>query len=234
MARYPRWSMVAGASLALVLGGCSDGGTPYTGRPGDAVPSQDRPTTPGNEPELDNAWQSEADDAVAVVDNFWKTHWNDSFTGAYSSPQVFGAYTPDSPQAPSCGQQPAVPDNAFYCPSEDFIAWDAGLMRDGYRTGDSWVYLVIAHEWGHAVQNRVLGLASVAHELQADCLAGATLFGSEDLEFEAGDTDELAAGLTALADETPWTNSSDHGDASERITAFSNGGRDGVEACLPT
>jgi predicted metalloprotease len=168
------------------------------------------------------------------VDTFWATHWNAYFTGTYESPEVAGAYTADSPDAPSCAGEPALPDNAFYCIGEDFLAWDAQLMADGYRSGDSWVYLVVAHEWGHAVQNRVLGLESVAQELQADCLAGATLFGSTDLEFEEGDTDELAAGLAALADDTPWTDSADHGDASERISFFDVGGQGGVEACMPT
>ncbi|MFF9117013.1 hypothetical protein ACF09Y_15680 [Streptomyces massasporeus] len=181
----------------------------------------------------DEAWMAETEDAVAVVDRFWRSHWNDHFTGAYQSPSVFGAYVAGTPEAPSCGGEPAAPQNAFYCTQGDFIAWDAALMRDGYAQGDSWVYLVVAHEWAHAVQRRVLGLKAVAAELQADCLAGATLFGSEDLVFEQGDGDELAQALAALADETPWTSSEDHGDAEQRTSAFSTGGSDGVGACLP-
>ncbi|AZM57288.1 hypothetical protein DMA15_35935 [Streptomyces sp. WAC 01529] len=168
-----------------------------------------------------------------MVDNFWSAHWNDHFTGAYTSPTVFGTYIPGTAEAPSCGGEPAVPDNAFYCTTDDFIAWDAALMSKGYEKGDAWIYLVIAHEWAHAVQNRVDGLAVEAAELQADCLAGAALYGSADLQFEDGDSDELGAALTELADDTPWTNSRDHGDAEQRINAFSTGGSDGVAACLP-
>ncbi|QGV81751.1 hypothetical protein EIZ62_28480 [Streptomyces ficellus] len=170
---------------------------------------------------------------MAVVDAFWSSHWDDHFTGTYQSPHVFGAYVAGSPEAPRCGDEAAAPGNAFYCPPGDFIAWDVTLMRDGHAQGDSWVYLVVAHEWAHAVQRRVSGLRAVAAELQADCLAGATLFGSDDLVFEEGDGEELAQALTALADETPWTRSEDHGDAAQRTTAFSNGGSGGVDACLP-
>ena len=45
-------------------------------------------------------------------------------------------------------------------------------MADGTDLiGDTWIYLVIAHEWAHAIQNRLdLGLVANGRELQADCL----------------------------------------------------------------
>lgn len=252
MGRYRGPWVVAALCVLLTLGGCSGGGggSPFVdvtsseesdagadGTSGGYATGGDTSggDTAGDDPVGgDIGWEAETESAVAAVDSFWATHWNDYFTGTYQPPQVFGAYTAGSPDAPGCGGEPALPDNAFYCTDGDFLAWDAQLMADGYGSGDSWVYLVVAHEWGHAVQNRVLGLSAVAKELQADCLAGATLFGSEDLEFEAGDTDELAAGLAALADDTPWTDSSDHGDANERISFFDEGGQGGVAACMPT
>jgi len=55
------------------------------------------------------------------------------------------------------------------------------LMGAGYqKIGRAWVYLIIAHEWGHAIQARLSRrMVSVAAELQADCLAGATLAGAQ-------------------------------------------------------
>jgi predicted metalloprotease len=110
-------------------------------------------------------------------------------------------------------------------------------MNRSQEVGDAWVYLVIAHEWGHAIQQRIsLSLNDRQSELQADCLAGATLFGAvEDgsLQLEEGDVKEIANSLTLVADETPWTNSSDHGDPFERIGAFDTGRNGGVRACLP-
>jgi hypothetical protein len=175
--------------------------------------------------------------AVDVTDRFWREAFPDAFGRPYVPPQVEGGYRGDN--GPSCGGQPSVPFNAFYCPSQDFLAWDENLMAAGYRQiGDAWVYLIIAHEWGHAIQARLQrDQVSVAAELQADCLAGATLFGAADrglVQLEPGDTEELSQTLAAVADDFPWTDESDHGDARERTSSFSRGARDGVEACLPT
>jgi hypothetical protein len=44
---------------------------------------------------------------------------------------------------------------------------------------DTRLYLVVAHEWGHAIQARLNpDIQAVRRELQADCLAGAAIFGA--------------------------------------------------------
>ena len=174
--------------------------------------------------------------AVGVTDAFWQQEFSAVFGRPYVPPQVKGGYRGDD--GPSCGGQRSVAFNAFYCPSQDFLAWDENLMAAGYRQiGDAWVYLIIAHEWGHAIQARLQrDQVPVRAELQADCLAGATLFGAAErglVELEPGDTEELSQTLAAVADDFPWTKESDHGDARERTSSFSRGARDGVEACLP-
>ncbi|MGC5014532.1 neutral zinc metallopeptidase [Streptosporangium sp. DT93] len=138
---------------------------------------------------------------------------------------------------PTCHGYPLPDDNALYCwPPYDFVAWDVDLMRMGYRQGDAWIYLIVAHEWGHAVQARIPErLVSRQIELQADCLAGATLWGAgEDgmLHFEDGDTAELAAALRQHADDTPWTDVNDHGTAAQRLSAFKRGALRGVGGCF--
>ena len=72
------------------------------------------------------------------------------------------------------------PTTRYYCVAEDYVAWDAALLVDGAdQIGDSWVYLVVAHEWGHAMQARLdPSLVAAADELQADCLGAAALFGA--------------------------------------------------------
>lgn len=182
--------------------------------------------------------QTDIATAQTATDTYWASHWNDFFDGSYTPPTVVGLYDGTNPAtAPVCGGQPLGPGNAYYCPEGDYVAWDAGLMTNGYRSGDAWPYLVVAHEWGHAIQNRLpQSLVTAAPELQADCLAGAALFGAAadgTLVFEDGDQQELVAALSALADQTPWTKSGDHGDALERVNAFSTGRQGGVEACLP-
>jgi len=173
--------------------------------------------------------------AVAAVDGFWRRHFIQLFGRPYQSPRVTGGYRGGN--GPTCAGQPALAFNAFYCPSQDFLAWDENLMDAGYqRVGDSWVYLIVAHEWGHAIQSRINRYrVSLATELQADCLAGATLAGAQRdglIRLQPGDNQELTATLTALADTYPWTNRRDHGDAQQRIASYNLGVGQGVQACL--
>jgi predicted metalloprotease len=207
---------------ALLIGGCT-GASPVQ------TPPRDEPVSTGSDSRL-----TDERDAVGAVDGFWQRHFQEQTGRRYESPQVAGGYTGTS--GPSCGGQPSVPGNAFYCPSNDFLAWDEDLMDAGFeQIGDAWVYLIIAHEWGHAIQARLQrDQVSVAAELQADCFAGATLFGAADrglLQFERGDTEELAKTLAAVADDYPWTKESDHGDARQRTSSFNDGARGGPAAC---
>lgn len=175
--------------------------------------------------------------ATNVTNSFWARNWNTFFTGTYRPPQVFGSFRRGVRQPPACGGSRTGFGNAFYCVPGDFIAWDFDLMAAGYRSGDAWVYLVIAHEWGHAVQARINRALVPRHqELQADCLAGAALHGAaaqKMLTFEEGDVAELLAALRRMGDRTPWTDVSDHGSAEQRVAFFTRGAEGGVRACLP-
>ena len=178
------------------------------------------------------------DQAPKVVDGFWSRHWSDFFTGTYTSPTVVGLYDGSDPaDTPSCGGEPLEAYNASYCPTDGSVAWDANLLVDGVdQIGDSWVYLVIAHEWGHAIQDQLdASLVAEGEELQADCLAAAALYGAAadgSLTFDMGDDAELIGSLTALADQMPWTMSSDHGDPFQRLQWFTIGRNGGVQACF--
>jgi hypothetical protein len=172
--------------------------------------------------------------AVSITDRFWSGWFGDRGL-RYVAPTVEGGYT--GTDGPSCAGEPSVPGNAYYCPTGNFLAWDEDLMRAGYtQIGDAWVYLVIAHEWGHAIQAQLPDrFVSRAVELQADCLAGAALQGAADqglVRIEPGDDEEIAQTLQAVADDYRWTDESSHGNARQRTAAFQGGVRDGVEGCL--
>jgi hypothetical protein len=191
-------------------------------------------STPGSAPIDRQAMTEDENTAVQATNTFWQNHFSELFGRAYRSPRVEGAYVGN--EGPRCAGQPPVPFNAFYCPAGDFLAWDENLMAAGYsQIGDAWVYLIIAHEWGHAIQARLdRGLVSVAAELQADCLAGVSLQGAAQdglVRIEAGDGEELQKTLIAVADDFPWTDESDHGNAQQRISAFNAGVNGGVAAC---
>jgi predicted metalloprotease len=180
----------------------------------------------------------DVEDAESAVDDYWDDHWSEFFTGDYRSPNIVGVFDgTDRDSTPDCGGVPLAPNNAYYCGLGDFLAYDIGLLERSEDLGDGFLYLVVAHEWGHAVQARLdTSLIAPRLELQADCLAGAAIYGAEAdgrLRFEEDDQEEITDSLVTLADDTPWTDVGDHGNASERIGAFNVGRDDGVEGCLP-
>jgi uncharacterized protein len=173
--------------------------------------------------------------AVNAVNQFWTRHFSEYFGRAYHAPKVIGGYTAGN--GPRCGGAPAEDFNAFYCKPSDYLAWDQALMSAGYdKIGNAWVYLIIAHEWGHAIQARVnRSLVSQAGELQADCLGAAALTGAVrdgTLQAEPTDAEQISQTLAAAADKYPWTSNRDHGDAAQRSRAFNLGKSQGVKACL--
>ena len=236
--------MVLTLLLALMLGACSvevvpsgHAAAPTTelNSPGSAS-EQAADTTVDATPGADDSNTRGGDErtAVRIVNAFWQS-WFAQQHRRYVPPRVRGGYT--GTHGPRCGGEPSVPGNAYYCPSANFLAWDENLMRAGYtQIGDAWVYMVIAHEWGHAIQGQLPDrLVSQAVELQADCLAGAALQGAAQeglVRIEPGDDEEIQQTLEAVADDYPWTNQSSHGDAQQRISAFRTGVTGGVDGCL--
>jgi predicted metalloprotease len=213
--------------VAIVAFGC--------GSTSSAPPAGPAAETAETAETVDRAAMSEDERAaVTAVDTFWRRHFSELSNQAYRKPRVSGGYTGTT--GPRCAGEPSVPLNAFYCRPGDFLAWDEDLMAAGYsQIGDAWVYLIIAHEWGHAIQARLNNdRVSVAAELQADCFAGAALQGAAQeglLTIEPGDREELARTMVAVADDFPWTKESDHGSADQRISAFTTGAKGGVTAC---
>lgn len=217
---------VLAAALVVALSAC--GVLPPAAPPAQVPRSAQAPVSDGSEMSNDERL------AVLAADAFWRRRFPDLSSAQYQPPNVVGRYS--GTNGPACGGQLSIPFNAVYCPAGDFVAWDVELMATGFeRIGDAWVYLIIMHEWGHAVQARLdRNLVSVAAELQADCFAGATLQGSvadRVIALDDGDVKELQSTLITVADEFPWTDISDHGDATQRITAFNRGTRGGVDAC---
>ena len=231
--------------LASVLTGCAIEivpGSSVPASPPTARSGPDRATDVPVDSTIDAAPGSDDSDtragdersAVSITDRFWSGWFADQGL-RYVAPTVEGGYV--GTDGPSCAGEPSAPGNAFYCPSGNFLAWDEDLMRAGYtQIGDAWVYLVIAHEWGHAIQAQLPDrFVSRAVELQADCLAGAALQGAADqqlVRIEPGDDEEIAQTLQAVADDYRWTDESSHGNARQRTAAFQAGVRDGVEGCL--
>ncbi|MGC5013723.1 neutral zinc metallopeptidase [Streptosporangium sp. DT93] len=168
-----------------------------------------------------------------------EAYWSRTFAASgltYRPITDFIAYRGDD--GPSCGEERAVPNNAFYCPAGHFIAYDENWMRELYRRmGDGSVYVIIPHEFGHAVQAQLdtAFRLNVERELQADCYAGGTLGAlvkGGSLQTEPGDEDELLVNLAAAGDPTDdWLRPDAHGTAEQRQTMFAKGYDRGTSAC---
>jgi predicted metalloprotease len=230
-----------GFLAAIALIGCARSEPPpETAQVGAAVAALQAaaPQQGSQPPPSEEELIADMDVAVQVINDYWTRHWSEFFTLTYQPPTVWGMYDSSTGGGPTCGGAPAPKVNAFYCATgEDFLAWDRQLMLQGGQFGDGWVYLIIAHEWGHAVQFRLnTSVKTQSDELQADCFAGAVLYGAVrdgTLAFEEGDEKEFANALTYLADQTPWTSQADHGSAFQRLEFFAQGKNGGVNACLP-
>jgi predicted metalloprotease len=151
----------------------------------------------------------------------------------------------------SCGQATSAV-GPFYCPADGLVYLDLGFFRELATRfgapGDFAQAYVIAHEFGHHVQN-ILGISdevgqaqqadpeganelSIRLELQADCFAG--IWGHstyEDQQLEEGDLEEGLAAAAAVGDDRiqaqtsgsirpeTWT----HGSSEQRVEWFRRG-----------
>jgi predicted metalloprotease len=107
--------------------------------------------------------------------------------------------------------------------------------------GELLVGLIMAHEYGHAVQSRlgVTGQPTIVLEQQADCFAGAWLaevLADKVAGFPAITPDQLdsaIAGMLLLRDQvgTPASSPNAHGNAFDRIRALQDGVQHGATKC---
>jgi hypothetical protein len=170
--------------------------------------------------------------------------------GQYQPPRLvlFRGSTPTA-----CGRGEAAM-GPFYCPGDTQVYIDLGFF-DTLRSrlgapGDFAQAYVIAHEVGHHVQN-LLGVTakvdamrgkvsetkmnalSVRVELQADCLAGAWAFHSQQGKgwLETGDLEEALNAASQIGDDTLQRNATGavrpetftHGSSAQRVTWFKRG-----------
>lgn len=138
----------------------------------------------------------------------------------------------------------------FYCPGDEKIYLDFAffeeLRREFRAPGDFAQAYVIAHEFGHHIQNltgvmsRVQAAGqnnrlSVALELQADCYAGVWAnVAAKQNRLETGDVEEALRAAAAVGDDTIQKkrgyvvpDSFTHGSAQQRMQYFTRGFQSG-------
>jgi predicted metalloprotease len=197
------------------------------------------------------AFDQLAKNALTDVTSFWQTNYP-LVSGGQSLPALKGGIfsvdggdlTPADKADACLAQAPkAIQNNAFYCSIDDSVAYDRTgfLPQLATEFGPYFVALVFAHEFGHAIQAR-LGISNqptIDKESQADCAAGAFTasvldFKSSHFRISAADLDKVLVGYIQLRDPsgTSITDAGSHGDGFDRLSALSDGIKNGVTYCF--
>ncbi|MGI8867929.1 MAG: neutral zinc metallopeptidase [Mycobacteriales bacterium] len=185
-----------------------------------------------------------AENSISDIQMYWKTEMPKVFNEQYA-PVSGGFYSIDPRNATSLPCQATRADisgNAFYCPKEDLVVWDRTtlLPQLATRYGDYTIALVLAHEWGHAIQKRAITRTerTIVRETQADCFAGAFTRWAYDghaphFKPNGKQLDESLAGFLNFADPLGVTQSTQgaHGNAFDRVTALQEGYDKGPAFC---
>ncbi|MFW2333397.1 neutral zinc metallopeptidase [Ilumatobacter sp.] len=164
---------------------------------------------------------------------------------------IYAGYPQRQSPLPGCGQPVTDYEDlslfvAFYCEIGDFMVYDDSnedvLAPLATEFGPAVMGVVLAHEYGHAVQARIGALdrrlATILTEQQADCFAGAwtgQAYRGESELLRLGDADVRAGLIAMLSVRDPvGTNQfvpGGHGAAFDRIGAFQVGFVDGPARC---
>ena len=175
--------------------------------------------------------------------------------GVNFAPATFTAYDNATPTGCGTGQSSAGP---FYCPSDAHIYLDLAFFKElSQRFGAPGEFArayVIAHEYGHHIQN-ILGAMdrrggpsrgadseSVRTELQADCYAGVWAYHANQqfAILQNGDVDGALRAATSVGDDALQKenqgyivpDSFTHGSSAQRVRWFQRGlGSGQVDAC---
>ncbi|MGV0814884.1 neutral zinc metallopeptidase [Mycolicibacterium boenickei] len=240
-------TLVGGSAVSVFSDPFSVAGMPATDgssglRPDAAKPSRKVTHTDGGA--IDNLAAS----AVSDLEEFWSDAYSGVFDGEFKPVRALISWDAESFDGEFCGMETYGLVNAAFCKPDRTIGWDRGVLMPGLRqnNGDMGAVMVLAHEYGHAVQQQA-GLANrntptLVAEQQADCLAGSYMRwvaegDSPRFSLSTGDgLNNLLAAVIAFRDplltEAEAQNGIDeHGSAFERVSAFQFGFTDGPAAC---
>src|SRR4051812_48461051 len=230
-------------AVGLLLAGCSGPvvtgqASPGAGEPVD-VTADEFPITGVSDAPIDQF----ARNALTDLNAFW-TEAYPEFYGEDFRPLQNGYFSVDSDDIdPSaypgngigCEGSPAAPDtvagNAYYDPECDLVAYDRALLQELTDTyGRFLVPVVMAHEFGHAMQGR-FGFAesgrSIQDETQADCFAGAWTRWvadgkAEHVSLRTPELDDVVRGFLLLKDDagSDPEGTEAHGSYFDRVSAY--------------
>jgi predicted metalloprotease len=198
---------------------------------------------------VDNGYDGYLTAAFSDIEAFWQAQFPVVYGSEFTplAGGIYAAYPARSDSIPGCGTPQTtyldVQGNAFYCVDGDFMAYDDAelLPQLVEQLGQSAVAVVLAHEFGHAVQARAneFEQSTILKEQQADCFAGAWAAhvsrGESDV-INFGDED-IRGGLIAMIQVRDPVelggriDEDSHGTGFDRVGAFQDGFNGGAERC---
>ncbi|MBO0677916.1 neutral zinc metallopeptidase [Mycolicibacterium sp. S2-37] len=211
-------------------------------RPDAAEPSRDVQNTDGGE--IDRL----AAAAISDVEDFWSQTYPEVFDEEFTPVDGLISWDAGGFDGYFCDGDTYGLVNAGFCELDNTIGWDRGELLPALRAanGDMGVAMVLAHEYGHAVQHQAQfnrpDAPVLVTEQQADCFAGAYMrwvAEGDSPRFSLNTGDGLNGVLAAvIAFRDPLFSEGDamagldeHGSAFERVSAFQFGFTDGAASC---
>ena len=214
----------------------------------EGAPAQTRQTSVSEEQVcLRRPYATEACNALQSLNETWEPEFRRA--GIRFEPPTLDLFTGGRVSTPGCGSASSAA-GPFYCPADMGIYIDTGfydqLAQMAGTGGDFARLYVIAHEYGHHIQN-LTGLAAqvrsaqqqnprrsnelqVRMELQADCYAGVWAGKNRQL-IERGDLEEGMRAASSIGDDTLQRNAGQrinpegftHGTSAQRMDALRPG-----------
>jgi predicted metalloprotease len=236
-------SVIAIVAVVAVVGGPS-ALAKKGDKPGSGDTSLDSPSSGGQAPRTEG-YEKTLKLALQDIEDYWTDEFPKLYGKPYKRVSEIIAGKPGV-RLPKCnskdsGEYDEVQGNAFYCFGVNFVAYDdAELFPQLYHDfGAFSVALVLAHEWGHAIQDRAGNQQeeTIYQELQADCFAGSWVKrvadGDSAIKLSKGNLDAALAAFLTFRD-TPGGSPDDnsaHGAGFDRVSAFQQGVEEGAETC---
>lgn len=189
--------------------------------------------------------------SLVDVEQFWAKAYPSVSGGKSLKPLAGGVFSvttghPNPAEECMAKAPTAANNNAFYCSLDDAFAYDrTGLVKIVTdKVGNNFAPLVFAHEFGHAIQDRLsIDNRSILLESQADCASGAFMAAEAGLGpikltnrhfvIDPKSLDEVAIGMILLRDYSPHSaeDQGSHGNGFDRLSAFSDGFDHGPAYC---
>ncbi|MCT7662145.1 peptidase [Mycobacterium deserti] len=201
---------------------------------------------------VENTDDGEADElarqAISDIEEYWAVAYAEAFDGQFEPVDALISWDANGFDGMFCDTDTYGLINAGFCHDDNTIGWDRGELLPALQRahGDMGATMVLAHEYGHAIEYQA-GLLdddtpTLVAEQQADCLAGSYMRwvaegSSPRFTLSTGEgLNNVLAAVIAFRDpllnvDDPEVGVDEHGSAFERLSAFQFGFTDGAQAC---